>query len=169
MAKIGDNFTPLGGDYKTWAFKYAINKNGEILNLLTNKILKSREGKNGYLYITLIYKQIREYALVHRLVLNTFVGKPKLDQQTNHKNGIKSDNRLCNLEWVTCKENQRHKQEVLNKQPSNETHVHCKYSNKLIMKARKLFEKYTFREVAEKTGIPITYIKHILYYKARKL
>ena len=43
---------------------------------------------------------------IHRLVLETFIGKSNL--QVNHKNGIKSDNRLENLEYCTNKENCGH-------------------------------------------------------------
>ena len=43
---------------------------------------------------------------VHRLVLNAFCGES--DLQCNHKNGIKTDNRLDNLEWTTQSENMKH-------------------------------------------------------------
>ena len=44
--------------------------------------------------------------LVHHLVLNAFLGES--DLHCNHKNGIKTDNRLINLEWITRSENQKH-------------------------------------------------------------
>lgn len=50
---------------------------------------------------------------VHRIVALTFLSKPDGDVQVNHKNGIKHDNRLVNLEWVTRAENLRHSREVL--------------------------------------------------------
>ena len=45
---------------------------------------------------------------MHRLVLLAFVGTPKDGLQCNHKNGIRNDNRLINLEWVTPSENSKH-------------------------------------------------------------
>ena len=48
---------------------------------------------------------IKNY-LIHRLVLNAFVGESNL--QCNHKNGIRHDNRLKNLEWVSQSENMKH-------------------------------------------------------------
>jgi len=44
--------------------------------------------------------------LVHRLIMEAFIGKS--DLQVNHKNGIKDDNRIENLEYLTAKENMRH-------------------------------------------------------------
>lgn len=55
----------------------------------------------GYLLVNLCGKMFT----VHRLVLETFVGPRPAGMEARHKNGIPSDNRLCNLAWGTRTEN----------------------------------------------------------------
>lgn len=45
---------------------------------------------------------------IHRLVAITFLENKEQNVQVNHINGIKTDNRLCNLEWCSNLYNQRH-------------------------------------------------------------
>jgi len=50
---------------------------------------------------------------IHRLVADAFIPKKLGAEDVNHKNGIRSDNRAENLEWVTPSENMLHSTHVL--------------------------------------------------------
>jgi hypothetical protein len=69
----------------------------------TYLILKSYNHK-GYLRVDLRGKLPR----VHRIVAEAFIPNPLNKPEVNHINGIKSDNRVVNLEWCTRQENQNH-------------------------------------------------------------
>lgn len=92
--------------------QYKISTIGRIKRISTrtgqpqNRIRKQEINKYGYAQIILCKNAIRKNFLVHRLVMSTFFGSSNL--WVNHKNGIKTDNRPENLEYVTPEENEAH-------------------------------------------------------------
>lgn len=79
-----------------------------ILRVLKEKLLKPDVDKAGYLLIGLRKDNIQKKFLNHRLVAAAFIPNPSNKLEVNHINGIKSDNRVENLEWVTSSENKIH-------------------------------------------------------------
>lgn len=86
---------------------YASNGKKNILYLGKN-LKGTLDGKKQYLQVTLSKNDINKKALIHRLVAEAFIPNEDNKREVNHINGIKTDNRLNNLEWVTSKENKRH-------------------------------------------------------------
>lgn len=71
------------------------------------KILKLHNTLD-YRKVNLCKENTRGVYKVHRLVAIAFIDNPENKKYVNHKNGIKSDNRVENLEWATAKENTIH-------------------------------------------------------------
>lgn len=78
--------------------------------IVSGKIMKCSINAGGYVSVSLARgnSKKRKLWLVHRLVCLAFLENPKNKPFVNHKNGVKNDNRLENLEWCTPAENIRH-------------------------------------------------------------
>lgn len=93
--------------------RYEVSDIGRVRSLLSGgTILRPRANhlRFGYLQINLRHGGSRRVVTrtVHRIVLEAFVGPKPVGKQCNHIDGDKSNNRLSNLEWVTCGENHIH-------------------------------------------------------------
>lgn len=93
--------------------RYQISSAGRI-RMRSGRIHRSHYVRGGYERVGLICLdgQQRNF-LVHRLVALAFIGPCPDGMEVNHKNGLTSDNRLENLEYVTPKANAQHSIQVL--------------------------------------------------------
>ena len=86
--------------------RMAKNKDGQ--RIVKERILSPTKAGNGYLTVMLYSKKIPERKIIHRLIALNFIPNPNNKPQVNHINGIRTDNRIDNLEWCTAKENINH-------------------------------------------------------------
>lgn len=100
---------------------YQINRVGQVKmrekvlwngRIMPEKIMSSKITQNGYKRIGLRENGTRRHYSIHRLIALTFIPNPQNKPQVNHKNGIKTDNRVDNLEWVTQAENMQHAMKI---------------------------------------------------------
>ena len=70
-------------------------------------ILKPQFDRNYY-HVTLFKNGKRKIKFVHRLVAEAFIPNPNNLPQVNHIDGVKTNNNLSNLEWISCKGNALH-------------------------------------------------------------
>ena len=100
-------------DIKGYEGIYQISNFGRVKSLIypKEKIMniynfrRDEEKGKGYWRVRLIKNSSYKYFFVHRLVAEAFIPNPNNYATVNHINGIKTDNRIDNLEWCSLKEN----------------------------------------------------------------
>lgn len=81
-----------------------IGKDGRIMNF-EPKIKKPSITRKGYYYVNLSKNGKKKCHKIHKLVMEAFVPNSENKPYIDHINTIKTDNRVCNLRWVSSKEN----------------------------------------------------------------
>ena len=95
-------------------------RNGKMRNY-PGKALKVEQMEDGYQRIVLMRDGIRKRYMCHRLVAEAFIPNPNNLAQVNHKDGIRNNNTVENLEWCTQSQNERHPIDVLGKSMKGKT------------------------------------------------
>lgn len=115
------------------------NKNGVFMR--KERILKPYI-KEGYLKVGLYKNKKQKDLFLHRIACINFYINPENKPFVNHKNAIKSDLRLENLEWCTPKENSEHASIMrLYNNREGENSSRCKLTNQDVLQIRDIFEK----------------------------
>lgn len=121
---------------------YQISNFGRLKSFRRRKtrILKPRL-IGQYLMFDLRHSKIGARMLAHRLVAQAFIPNYNNKPEVNHKDGLKWNNHVSNLEWVTSSENQLHAIN-LNLQGSGQDSANAKLTNAQAVWIRSVYKPY---------------------------
>lgn len=87
---------------------YLVSDSGQVQSRRRYSALKPKIDRYGYKAVTLSVNGKHYHRTVHRLVAQAFIPNPDNLPTVNHINEDKTDNRVCNLEWVSIADNDNH-------------------------------------------------------------
>lgn len=126
MAKFGNPFgkgNEVWSPIKNYEGLYEVSNMGRVRSLdrkqsraivgletyvKKGRVLSPRLQRQGYQLVALFKKGEREDKLIHRIVAESFIPNPLKKETVNHKDNVKGNNVVNNLEWATQSENSKH-------------------------------------------------------------
>ncbi len=155
----------------SWYTNYEVSKLWEVISLnysqtWNTRILKLWIDKYGYHYINLCYRGSVKNYKVHRLVAQAFISNPENKPMVNHKNWIKTDNRVENLEWTTSSENCRHAYDTWLRSQKLWKH---NYKSKTVLQYSQIWdfikEWWSTMDIKRKLWIDSSSVSHCCHWK----
>lgn len=107
------------------------------------KLLKTDKAHgNGYVNAYLSKNKVRFTTGIHRLVAIAFIENPNNLPEVNHKDTIKTNNIVSNLEWCDGDRNREHAAQMgLNVILKGEQHGHSKLTEAQVLEIRKAYDR----------------------------
>lgn len=155
--------------------KYEVSSLGRVRRIEACKgrpagyLLSQRPSGLGYSMVCLQSDKRKERSqCVHKLVAIAFLKTGTAEQtQVNHIDGVKTNNRATNLEWVTPKENTRHSIEVLGNDHSGENHAMVKLTAAQVIEIHNLrMQGYAANYIAGMYGVRKITVLRILHRRS---
>ncbi len=129
---------------------YEINNYGEVRSLdrlvfhrgnqtyhfLEGRTLKSRVNNRGYQAVVLSKEGKCYTKFIHRLMADAFLPNPLSKKYINHRDGVKTNNALENLEWVSHSENMKHAYALGLIKPKKQTKIHSLFKISRIYRSK---------------------------------
>lgn len=141
---------------------YEVSRYGWVRNARSGVVLNPGTDRGGYLCVILTVDGVRKAYKVHRLVAAVFLGPCPEGYDVNHKNGIKSDNRPRNLEYVTRSENLRHAFALGLKTHKGENHPKSKYTSEQAKEVKSyLWQGCKHRDIAACMQVPMHFVADV--------
>lgn len=107
--KISQNYVQEEWKVVSGFLRYECSSLGRFRRKVTGAIIKGTMAHNGYQHIGLVKEGIQVWKLAHRLIAETWLERPSEKHcDVNHRNKVRNDNRVCNLEWMTRSQNAIH-------------------------------------------------------------
>jgi len=113
--------------------RYGGTPDGRIYSFKSDKYLTPVTKSNDYQCVSLTRYGKAKQISIHRIIASLFCVKPEGYNTVNHLNGIKSDNRACNLEWCTTAQNNKHAYTTGLKSHVGEEHNQTHLTNKDVL------------------------------------
>lgn len=143
--------------------KYEVSNTGKVRNKKTGRCV-GKKTKEGYLMVRFRDEKRKIYDIfIHRLVLINFIGIDKNRPVVNHKDGIKTNNNISNLEWCTKGENNIHAVKTgLKISVKGEQHFKAQLKESEVVKIKEMLRLGIYhKSIAKRFGVNVGVISSI--------
>lgn len=138
---------------------YMVHSDGDIYGKNGKKLFPCTDGcgypvvhlygPNGY-----VYKSIS----IHRIVAKAFISNPMRNPSVNHIDGVKTNNHIDNLEWLTYSENLQHSYDIGLRSAKHNARLN---PSQVIIIRDMLERKFTSRQISNFIGCSVSAVKKI--------